>query len=103
MEEATPAEVGSLLSSVETTDAGFERIADEVAALFPEARTSIVTSDTIWSPARAAEFVAQMEAEGGKGLTVKVDLTDPDAIGAARDEKLHRSNVARIGGTPEGG
>ena len=29
MEEATPAEVGSLLSAVETTDAGFERIADE--------------------------------------------------------------------------
>jgi primosomal protein N' (replication factor Y) len=41
---------------------GVERIADEVAALFPEARTAIVTSDTIWSPARAAEFVAQMEA-----------------------------------------
>jgi primosomal protein N' (replication factor Y) len=41
---------------------GVERIADEVAAIFPEARTAIVTSDTIWSPARAAEFVAQMEA-----------------------------------------
>ncbi|HVL79558.1 MAG TPA: primosomal protein N', partial [Sphingomicrobium sp.] len=41
---------------------GVERIADEVAALFPEARTAIVTSDTIWSPARAAEFVAEMEA-----------------------------------------
>jgi primosomal protein N' (replication factor Y) len=41
---------------------GVERIADEVAALFPEARTAIVTSDTIWSPAKAAEFVARMEA-----------------------------------------
>ncbi|MEH3047031.1 primosomal protein N' [Sphingomonas adhaesiva] len=41
---------------------GVERIADEVAALFPEARTAVVTSDTIWSPARAAEFVARMEA-----------------------------------------
>jgi primosomal protein N' (replication factor Y) len=41
---------------------GVERIADEVAALFPEARTTIVTSDTIWSPAKAAEFVARMEA-----------------------------------------
>ena len=40
---------------------GVERIADEVAALFPEARTAIVTSDTIWSPARAAEFVRAME------------------------------------------
>ena len=38
---------------------GVERIADEVAALFPEARTAIVTSDTIWSPAKAAEFVAR--------------------------------------------
>ncbi|MFL6733778.1 MAG: primosomal protein N' [Sphingomicrobium sp.] len=41
---------------------GVERIADEVTALFPEARTAIVTSDTIWSPARAADFVEQMEA-----------------------------------------
>jgi primosomal protein N' (replication factor Y) (superfamily II helicase) len=41
---------------------GVERIADEVAALWPEARTAIVTSDTLWSPARAAEFVERMEA-----------------------------------------
>ena len=41
---------------------GVERIADEVKALFPEARTAIVTSDTIWSPAKAAEFVHRMEA-----------------------------------------
>jgi primosomal protein N' (replication factor Y) (superfamily II helicase) len=41
---------------------GVERIADEVAELFPEARTVIVTSDTIWSPLRAAEFVGAMEA-----------------------------------------
>ncbi len=40
---------------------GVERIADEVAALFPHARTAIVTSDTIWSPQKAAEFVAAME------------------------------------------
>ncbi|CAN5352730.1 primosomal protein N' [soil metagenome] len=40
---------------------GVERIADEVAALFPDARTAIVTSDTIWSPAKAAEFVNRME------------------------------------------
>ena len=40
---------------------GVERIADEVAELFPEARTAIVTSDTIWSPQRAAEFVGAME------------------------------------------
>ncbi|WP_066807832.1 primosomal protein N' [Sphingomonas asaccharolytica] len=41
---------------------GVERIADEVAALWPEARTAIVTSDTLWSPAKAAEFVNRMEA-----------------------------------------
>lgn len=41
---------------------GVERIADEVSSLWPEARVAIVTSDTIWSPARAAEFVARMEA-----------------------------------------
>jgi len=41
---------------------GVERIADEVAELFPEARTAIVTSDTIWSPARASEFVGAMDA-----------------------------------------
>ena len=41
---------------------GVERIADEVATLFPAARTAIVTSDTIWSPTKAAEFVAAMEA-----------------------------------------
>ena len=41
---------------------GVERIADEVAELFPDARTFIATSDTIWSPLRAAEFVGAMEA-----------------------------------------
>uniref|UniRef100_UPI0035CC1A8C primosomal protein N' n=1 Tax=uncultured Sphingomonas sp. TaxID=158754 RepID=UPI0035CC1A8C len=41
---------------------GVERIADEVTALFPDARIAVVTSDTMWSPAKAAEFVARMEA-----------------------------------------
>jgi primosomal protein N' (replication factor Y) (superfamily II helicase) len=41
---------------------GVERIADEVAQLYPDAKTAIVTSDTIWSPAKAAEFVGRMEA-----------------------------------------
>jgi primosomal protein N' (replication factor Y) (superfamily II helicase) len=41
---------------------GVERIADEVAMLFPEARTAVVTSDTLWSPAKAAEFLGKMEA-----------------------------------------
>ncbi|HET9355675.1 MAG TPA: primosomal protein N', partial [Sphingomicrobium sp.] len=41
---------------------GVERIADEVAELFPDARTALVTSDTIWSPQRAAEFVAAMDS-----------------------------------------
>ena len=42
---------------------GVERIADEVRALLPDAKLAIVTSDTIWSPAKAAEFVARMEAQ----------------------------------------
>ncbi|OJY69877.1 MAG: primosomal protein N' [Sphingobium sp. 66-54] len=41
---------------------GVERIADEVKALFPQARTAIVTSDTLWSPARAAAFVRDVSA-----------------------------------------
>ncbi len=41
---------------------GVERIADEAAALWPAAKRAIVTSDTIWSPARAAEFVRGMAA-----------------------------------------
>jgi primosomal protein N' (replication factor Y) len=41
---------------------GVERISDEVAELFPDARLRVVTSDTIWSPAKAAEFVGEMEA-----------------------------------------
>jgi primosomal protein N' (replication factor Y) (superfamily II helicase) len=40
---------------------GVERIADEVALLFPDARRAVVTSDTLWSPAKAAEFVGKME------------------------------------------
>jgi primosomal protein N' (replication factor Y) len=42
---------------------GVERIADEVKLLFPQARTAIVTSDTLWSPARAAAFVAGMASK----------------------------------------
>ncbi len=41
---------------------GVERIADEVALLWPTAKVAIVTSDTVWSPAKAAEFVGRMEA-----------------------------------------
>lgn len=40
---------------------GVERIADEAAQLWPQARIAIVTSDTLWSPAKAAEFVQRME------------------------------------------
>ncbi len=42
---------------------GVERIADEVAELFPEARIAVATSDTLGSPERAAEFIAQAEAK----------------------------------------
>ncbi len=40
---------------------GVERIADEVATLWPTARTAIATSDTLSSPARAADFVKSVE------------------------------------------
>lgn len=52
---------------------GVERIADEVAALWPDARTAIVTSDTLWSPAKAAEFVARME-EGAIDIVIGTQL-----------------------------
>jgi primosomal protein N' (replication factor Y) len=41
---------------------GVERIADEVKDLFPEARVAIATSDTLNSPERAGEFLAQVQA-----------------------------------------
>ncbi|MCT2558351.1 primosomal protein N' [Tsuneonella sp. YG55] len=41
---------------------GVERIADEVAEILPEARVAVVTSDTVNSPERAAEFVARAES-----------------------------------------
>ncbi|MFM9934614.1 MAG: primosomal protein N' [Novosphingobium sp.] len=41
---------------------GVERIADEVAEILPGARVAVVTSDTLTSPAAAAEFVAKAEA-----------------------------------------
>jgi primosomal protein N' (replication factor Y) len=41
---------------------GVERIADEVKALWPQARVAIATSDTLHSPARAADFVKSVEA-----------------------------------------
>ncbi|MFZ1477287.1 MAG: primosomal protein N', partial [Sphingorhabdus sp.] len=40
---------------------GVERISDEVRKFFPEARTVVATSDTLWSPEKAAEFVAMVE------------------------------------------
>jgi primosomal protein N' (replication factor Y) len=40
---------------------GVERISDEVRKFFPEARTFVATSDTLWSPEKAAEFVALVE------------------------------------------
>jgi len=42
---------------------GVERIADEVAELFPQARVAVATSDTLGSPERAAHFIAEAEAK----------------------------------------
>ena len=52
---------------------GVERIADEVRALFPTARVEVVTSDTLWSPAKAAEFVAKMD-EGAIDIVIGTQL-----------------------------
>jgi primosomal protein N' (replication factor Y) (superfamily II helicase) len=41
---------------------GVERIADEVRERFPTARTIVVTSDTMWSPAKVAEFVELVDS-----------------------------------------
>ncbi|WP_133364898.1 primosomal protein N' [Qipengyuania sediminis] len=41
---------------------GVERIADEVRERLPEARVFVATSDTLNSPGRAAQFVAEVEA-----------------------------------------
>ncbi len=41
---------------------GVERVADEVGVRWPDARVAIVTSDTLWSPERAAAFVEAMDA-----------------------------------------
>lgn len=40
---------------------GVERIRDEAQATFPGARIALATSDTLWSPAKAAEFVEMVE------------------------------------------
>lgn len=42
---------------------GVERIADEVAEILPEARVALVTSDTLTSPVKAAEFVEMASAK----------------------------------------
>jgi primosomal protein N' (replication factor Y) len=41
---------------------GVERIAHEVEELLPEARLAVVTSDTLNSPEKAAQFIAEAEA-----------------------------------------
>ena len=41
---------------------GVERVADEVREIAPEARIAVATSDTLNTPARAAEFVAMAES-----------------------------------------
>ena len=52
---------------------GVERVAEEAAALFPQARLAIATSDTLAGPGRAAAFAAAMEA-GDIDLVVGTQL-----------------------------
>ncbi len=42
---------------------GVERIADEVAEILPDARIAVATSDTLNTPEKAADFVAQAEVK----------------------------------------
>jgi len=48
------------LESLAVCGPGVERLEEEVAALFPEAKRLVMTSDTLTSPARAAEMVAKI-------------------------------------------
>lgn len=52
---------------------GVERIADEVAEILPDARVALVTSDTLTSPAKAAEFV-EMASAGAIDVIVGTQL-----------------------------
>ena len=49
-------------SSLVPCGPGVERVAEEVARLLPELRVALVTSDTIFSPARAAALVDAVDA-----------------------------------------
>lgn len=42
---------------------GVERIAEEVAAILPQAHSAVLTSDTVWSPARAAALIGAVERQ----------------------------------------
>lgn len=52
---------------------GVERIADELATILPEARLALATSDTLGSPDKAADFVAQV-SEGAIDVIVGTQL-----------------------------
>ena len=48
------------LDSLAACGPGVERVAEEIATLFPEARTAVMASDTVTGPAAAAEMVQAM-------------------------------------------
>ena len=50
------------LESLAACGPGVERLAEEAAALFPDARARLVSSDTIAGPRAAADFVRDMQA-----------------------------------------
>ncbi|MCX7864967.1 MAG: primosomal protein N', partial [Novosphingobium sp.] len=52
---------------------GVERIADEISELLPDARSLVVTSDTLASPERIAEFVAMAE-EGALDVIIGTQI-----------------------------
>ena len=92
---------------------GVERVADEVALRFPEARTAIVTSDTLWSPAKAAEFRSQAtgedraenrdaaedqsEQDEERRRAYRSGEADPDHAEDHADEPAHEAHEHRLG------
>ena len=63
---------------------GVERIADEVAEILPEARVALITSDTLTSPAKAAEFV---EMASNKAIDV--------IVGDRKSTRLNSSHIQK--------
>jgi primosomal protein N' (replication factor Y) len=59
--------------SLAASGPGVERLAEEIATLFPDARTTLMSSDTVHGPAAAAEFVRSVR-EGEVDLIIGTQI-----------------------------